>query len=889
MKKKFSLKMSLIGGFGVLVVLFFIGLLISLNNISNTKNQLDEISNSRLKKIYLLNSLQNSFIERQLEIRKVILSREGAVSQYVDGLRKSKEEFRKLMDEYESFEEDKSEKKSKNSLISVSNEALNAWEIFENLVRENRQNDALNLLRNQNNNVNSNLRDMIQERLNDEKDKLLNSSNLLTSSIEQNRTIMILISILVFVSAGIISFGIYSIILFPISRLTAIFNEISKGNYNTQIDSDYTNEFQPIFTALSQMQDKIRDSFNEISRISIALDNVSTNVMMADNNLVVNYMNKAIIKMFQDGENEIRKDLPNFLSSRLMGSNIDSYHKNPNHQRSLLSNLRGNHETSIEIGSKKYSLLALPLTNEKGERLGTVVEWTDVTEKLKIEEERNRILNENTRIKVALDNVSTNVMVADNDRIIIYMNKAVSGMFGRAESDIKKIFPFFNSKNLVGMNIDRFHKNPDFQAGLLSKNIQDHKTEIQIGGREFGLIANSITNEKNEKLGTVVEWRDITEEKKVQREIQDIIQSAASGEFGSRIELAGKDGFFAVVSNGVNQILELSEEGLNELRRMLEALSNGDLSQRINKPFTGIFGELKNYANNTVDKISDVIKEVRNNVDQLVNAAEQVSATAQSLSQSSSQQAASVQETSASLEQMNANINQNAENARQTNQIAAKTSQEAGQGGSSVTETVKAMRQIAEKIGIIEDIAYQTNLLALNAAIEAARAGEHGKGFAVVASEVRKLAERSQVAANEIGDLAGISVEIAEKAGKMISEIVPSINKTADLVQEISASSNEQASGVSQINKAVAQLDAVTQQNASSSEELASTAEELSGQSENLRRVIDFFSLGGAELGFSTQNPPPKKTGKKGEPINPKVVYRQTNPESDEYNNYDKY
>lgn len=153
------------------------------------------------------------------------------------------------------------------------------------------------------------------------------------------------------------------------------------------------------------------------------------------------------------------------------------------------------------------------------------------------------------------------------------------------------------------------------------------------------------------------------------------------------------------------------------------------------------------------------------------------------------------------------------------------------------------MKQIAEKISIIEDIAYQTNLLALNAAIEAARAGDHGKGFAVVASEVRKLAERSQKSANEISSLAGNSVAIAEKAGNLISQIVPSIRKTADLVQEITAASDEQSSGVSEINKAMGQLDQVSQQNASASEELAAISEEMNAQAEQLKESVLFFKI----------------------------------------------
>ena len=170
--------------------------------------------------------------------------------------------------------------------------------------------------------------------------------------------------------------------------------------------------------------------------------------------------------------------------------------------------------------------------------------------------------------------------------------------------------------------------------------------------------------------------------------------------------------------------------------------------------------------------------------------------------------------------------------------------------GKAVTETVEAMKSIAGKVQIIEEIAYQTNLLALNAAIEAARAGEHGKGFAVVATEVRKLAERSQTAAKEISGLADSSVKVAERAGQQLVELVPSIKKTTDLVQEVSAASREQSSGVTQINKAMGQVDQVTQRNASSAEELSSTAEEMSSQAESLLQLMGFFKVNGREATF---------------------------------------
>jgi len=190
---------------------------------------------------------------------------------------------------------------------------------------------------------------------------------------------------------------------------------------------------------------------------------------------------------------------------------------------------------------------------------------------------------------------------------------------------------------------------------------------------------------------------------------------------------------------------------------------------------------------------------------------------------------------------MSASITQNAENSRLMEQMSSKGAMDAEASGKVVNETVEAMKAIAEKISFIEEIAYQTNLLALNAAIEAARAGEHGKGFAVVASEVRKLAERSQTSAKEIGNLASVSVQVAERSGKLLDELVPAIKKTADLVQEVASASREQSSGVNQMNKAMGQVDQVTQRNASAAEEMSSTAEELSSQAEGLMQLMAFF------------------------------------------------
>ena len=357
-----------------------------------------------------------------------------------------------------------------------------------------------------------------------------------------------------------------------------------------------------------------------------------------------------------------------------------------------------------------------------------------------------------------------------------------------------------------------------------------------------GVLVKELRPVQNKYLGALDEMIDL-QETNIKKDIEEAMAAYAAARTLMFI-LAG----LAIVV-GIIITLWITRSILKQLGGEPDFVAN--IARRVSEGDLTVTVETKQndktsllYAMKTmVEKLSQIIAEVRGAADNLSSAAEEVNATAQSMSQATSEQAAGVEETSASIEQMTASINQITENAKVTDGMASKAAKEATQGGEAVTGTVTAMKQIAGKIGIIDDIAYQTNLLALNAAIEAARAGEHGKGFAVVAAEVRKLAERSQIAAQEIGELATGSVAMAEKAGKLLDEIVPSINKTSDLVQEITAASEEQSSGVGQINTAMSQLNQVTQKNASSSEELAATAEEMGSQAEQLQQLMAYFKV----------------------------------------------
>jgi methyl-accepting chemotaxis protein len=256
-------------------------------------------------------------------------------------------------------------------------------------------------------------------------------------------------------------------------------------------------------------------------------------------------------------------------------------------------------------------------------------------------------------------------------------------------------------------------------------------------------------------------------------------------------------------------------------------------------------------------KVSQTIAEIKASGREVTNASAEISTSTTDLSQRTEEQAASLEETSAAMEELSATVKKNADNARQASQSARQTRTVADRGGQVASRAVEAMarieessRKISDIIGVIDEIARQTNLLALNAAVEAARAGEAGRGFAVVASEVRSLAQRSSQAAKDIKELITSStgqvkdgVDLVNKAGEALNDIAASIKQVADVIGDIASASAEQATGLEQINKALAQMDEVTQKNSALVEENAATAKTLEHQARSMDEQVAFFKL----------------------------------------------